>query len=45
MIFIAYLTYLEVVVIGAVCVWCVAYAITVVAGWFLAARGLGRGEN
>ncbi len=30
---VAYLTYLELFVIEAVCVWCVAYAVTVVAGW------------
>ena len=30
---VSYLTYLEVFVIGAICVWCVTYAITVVAGW------------
>jgi uncharacterized membrane protein len=34
---VAYLTYLELVVIGAVCVWCVGYAVTVVAGWAVAA--------
>jgi uncharacterized membrane protein len=37
---IAYLTYLEVAVIGAVCVWCAAYALTVVAGWIVAARSV-----
>ena len=30
---VAYLTYLEVFVIGAICVWCVTYAITILAGW------------
>jgi uncharacterized membrane protein len=44
-IFVGYLTYLELAVIGAVCVWCVAYAVTVVAGWFVAALALRRGEN
>ena len=33
---VAYLTYLEVFVIGAICVWCVTYAITIVAGWAMA---------
>ena len=36
--FLAYLTYLELFVIHAVCVWCVAYAITVVGGWLVAWR-------
>ncbi len=43
--FVAYLTYLELFVIGAVCVWCAAYALTVVGGWIIAAvavRGSGR---
>jgi uncharacterized membrane protein len=30
---VAYLTYLEVFVIGAICIWCVSYAITILAGW------------
>jgi len=34
--FVAYLTYLELFVIHAVCVWCVGYAVTVVAGWLVA---------
>jgi len=34
---VAYLTYLEVFVIGAICVWCAGYAVTVVAGWVLTA--------
>lgn len=33
---VAYLTYLEVFVIGAICIWCVTYAITIVAGWVIA---------
>ena len=37
---IGYLTYLELFVIGAVCVWCVTYAVTVVAGWAAAALEL-----
>ncbi len=40
--FVAYLTYLELFVIGAVCVWCAAYALTVVGGWILAAVALRR---
>lgn len=42
---VAYLTYLELFVIGAVCVWCVGYAVTVVGGWLatvLALRSGGR---
>ncbi|HUG47425.1 MAG TPA: vitamin K epoxide reductase family protein [Candidatus Limnocylindria bacterium] len=31
----AYLTYLEIFVIGAICAWCVAYAVTVVAAWLV----------
>jgi len=34
----AYLTYLELFVIHAICVWCVAYAVTIVVGWLVAAR-------
>jgi uncharacterized membrane protein len=37
---VAYLTYLELFVIGAVCAWCVAYAITIVGGWIVAALAL-----
>ena len=33
----AYLTYLEVFVIEAICVWCVTYAVTIIAGWVVAA--------
>jgi uncharacterized membrane protein len=40
MVAVAYLTYLELFVIGAVCIWCVAYAVTVVAGWVGAALTL-----
>ena len=46
--FVAYLTYLELFVIHAVCVWCVAYALTVVVGWIVAAfavRGSGEGPG
>jgi uncharacterized membrane protein len=35
---VAYLSYLELAVIHAVCVWCVGYALTVVAGWIVATR-------
>jgi uncharacterized membrane protein len=30
---VAYLTYLELFVIHAICIWCVTYATTIVAGW------------
>jgi uncharacterized membrane protein len=40
--FLAYLTYLELFVIHAVCVWCVAYAIAVVGGWLVAWREISR---
>ena len=40
MLFAAYLTYLELFVIRAVCVWCVAYAVTIVAGWLVAAAAV-----
>ena len=30
---VAYLTYLELFVIEAICIWCVSYAVTIVAGW------------
>ena len=46
--FVAYLTYLELFVIHAVCVWCVAYALTVVVGWIIAAfavRSSGEGPG
>ena len=35
--FVAYLTYLELFVIGAVCLWCVGYGLTVIGGWIIAA--------
>lgn len=38
--FVAYLSWLELFVIHAICVWCVAYAVTVVGGWLSAAIGL-----
>jgi uncharacterized membrane protein len=40
--FLAYLTYLELFVIHAVCAWCVAYAVTVIAGWLVALREMTR---
>lgn len=43
--FLAYLTYLELFVIHAICIWCVAYAVMVVAGWLVAAAALSRGES
>jgi uncharacterized membrane protein len=46
--FVVYLTYLELFVIHAVCVWCVAYALTVVGGWIAAAfavRASGEGPG
>jgi uncharacterized membrane protein len=39
---VAYLTYLELFVIHALCAWCVAYGLSVVAGWLVAARSLRR---
>jgi uncharacterized membrane protein len=33
---VAYLTYLELFVIEAICVYCVSYALTIVTGWILA---------
>ncbi len=41
---VAYLTYLELFVIGAVCVWCVGYAVTVVGGWLAAVLALRSGS-
>lgn len=42
MLFVSWLTYLELFVIHAVCAWCVAYAVTIVAGWLVAAAALRR---
>ena len=39
---VGFLTYLEIAVIEAICVWCVGYAITVLGGWLVAAFGLTR---
>jgi uncharacterized membrane protein len=41
-VFVAYLTWLELFVIDAICVWCVAYAVTVVGGWLVAALSVRR---
>jgi len=35
-----YLTYLEFFVIDAICIWCVAYAVTVAAAWLVTMRTL-----
>lgn len=43
--FVAYLTYLELFVIEAICPWCVAYAVTVVAGLALAGLALRRSSG
>ena len=37
---VAYLTYLELFVIEAICIWCVTYGVTIVAGWILAILAL-----
>jgi uncharacterized membrane protein len=37
---VAYLTYLEIAVIDAICLWCVSFEITVVVGWTLAILAL-----
>lgn len=33
---VAYLTYLELFVIEAICIWCVTYGVTIVVGWIVA---------
>lgn len=38
----AYLTYLELFVIQAICAWCVAYAATLIGGWLVASSVLWR---
>lgn len=43
--FSAWLTYLELFVIHAICIWCVGYAIAVVATWALLALELGRADR
>ena len=40
---VVYLTYLELFVIEAVCVWCATYGVTIVAGWLLAVAGTREG--
>ena len=42
---VAYLTYLEVFVIEAICIWCVAYAVSIVAGWAVTATAAFRGSE
>jgi uncharacterized membrane protein len=42
---IAYLTYLELFVIHAICIWCVAYAVTLIAGWLVASVALWRSNR
>ena len=37
---VVYLTYLELFVIGAICVWCVGYAVTVIGAWVVAVLAL-----
>jgi uncharacterized membrane protein len=32
---VGYLTYLELFVIHAVCIWCVTFAVAIVAGWIV----------
>jgi uncharacterized membrane protein len=43
--FVAYLTYLELFVLQAICPWCVAYAVTVVAALAIAGLALGRSSR
>lgn len=45
LIFVGYLTYLELFVLHAVCIWCVTYGLTVVVGWLVAARSLRRSDR
>ncbi len=42
--FVVYLTYLELFVIHAVCVWCVIYGLTVIGGWAVVAVALRRAD-
>jgi uncharacterized membrane protein len=37
---VAYLTYLELFVIEAICIWCASYAVTIAIGWILAILAL-----
>ena len=41
---VGFLTYLEIAVIGAICIWCVGYAATVLGGWLVVALTLSRGR-
>lgn len=43
--FLAWLTYLELFVIEAICVWCVGYAVLVIVGWLVATYALWRGQK
>ncbi len=45
LLFVAYLTYLELFVIHAVCVWCVGYGVSVVAGWLVALVAVRSGRS
>ena len=40
-----WLTYLELFVIEAICIWCVTYAGLVMAGWLVASWVLWRGQR
>ena len=44
-VFVGYLTYLELFVIHAVCAWCATYGLTVVVGWLVAALSLRRTDR
>jgi uncharacterized membrane protein len=41
----AWLTFVELAVIGAVCLWCVIYAVLVVSGWIVATLALVRADE
>jgi uncharacterized membrane protein len=43
--FLAWLTYVELFVIEAICIWCVGYTVAVVAGWLVATYVLWAGER
>ena len=43
--FVAYLTYLELFVIEAICIWCVAFAIAVVVALVIAGLAMGRSSR
>ncbi len=43
--FVAYLTYLELFVIEAICVWCVAFAISIVVSLVIAGLAMGRSSG